>query len=151
MGPLGQGGRGGLVGGRAVGRQVVGEQVVGRVAGLVPARPVEVVVQVVGGVAEAAQEASVDGERGQPLRGDRAQQSDRITAGALPDLRIDRAEQLARLRMPGPAQVERQLTEGSEGFGQDGTDRKTSNCLHLMEDSVLLRHCVGTPAGRRGN
>lgn len=77
----------------------------GVVRGLVPARPFEVVVQVVGRVVQAAQEPPVCGQRRQPLRADRAQQADRVAAGALPDLRIDLAEQLACLRMPGPAQI----------------------------------------------
>ena len=69
-------------------------------AGLVPARPGQVVPQLVGGVAEAAQEPPVGGQRGQPLGRHLGEQGDRVAAGPPPRRGVDGGKKVTRLGMP---------------------------------------------------
>jgi hypothetical protein len=52
-------------------------------------------------------------------------------ARSLPELRIDRLEQLQRLWMPGPAQVENELLERLKRLGQDRAYGESPDGLHV--------------------
>src|SRR5690606_2393853 len=104
---------------------------------LVPARRREVLAQVVGGVLEAAQEPPVLREPFQPLRRDLAEQPDRVVADGLPQGGVHGAEQVERLVVPGPAQVEDELLKLPQRLGKDGADRETSDCLHTTPRYAL--------------
>ena len=101
--------------------------------GLVPARAGEVLAQVVGEVAESAQEPPVGGECGEPGGRDLPEQPHRVLAGRGPDLRVHGPEEVPGLGVPGPAQVEGQLVQRLELFGQDGADGESADCLHRRE------------------
>src|SRR5450759_769964 len=98
-------------------RQDLGDPELGREVGngaryvgqaLVPAGAGEVVVEVLGGIGEPAQEPAVLGQRSHPLGGDGTEQPDRVAAAPAPGLRVDRLEQVERVGVPGPAQVHHQ-------------------------------------------
>ena len=71
------------------------------------AAAVEVVVQVVVRRRQPAQELRSRGERGEPLGAHLAEQPDRVAAARCHSSGVDRLEQVARLRVPRPAQVDR--------------------------------------------
>ncbi len=125
-------GGGDAVLGREVG-DAGGQRVAEVVRGLVPARAGEVVAQVVGQVAEPAQETPVGGQGGQPGGGHFAEQADRVLSDGGPDVRVDGAEQFPGLGVPGPAEVQRELVQWLQLFGQDGADGEPANCLHDLK------------------
>ncbi len=115
----------------------VGDRRRGGVAeGLVPVRGVEVVLQVVGDVGEPAQELAVLGERGQPLRRDLPEHPDRVVAAADPQVGVDGLEQVARLGVPGPAQVHHQRGQGEQRLGERCADGESSECSHAASLST---------------
>ncbi|GAA2779686.1 hypothetical protein GCM10019017_25690 [Streptomyces showdoensis] len=124
-GVLGQGG-----GDAELGREVRDRG--GRFAGLplVPAGLVEVVVEVLGGGPQPGLEVLVGGERGEASGVDGAEHADGV-AVAVPE-RVEGVEELAGGVVPGPAQVARQVGEGSKGVGEDGAHGESTDCLHVF-------------------
>lgn len=113
-----------------------GQRDVGPLPGrLIPARAGQVLPQVVGEVAEPAEEPPVGGERGEPGGRDLPEQPHRVLAGRGPDLRVHGPEEVPGLGVPGPAQVEGQLVQRLELFGQDGADGESADCLHGVKRS----------------
>ncbi len=122
-------------------RQHRGDAVLGREVGdrlrrilagllLEPARPGQVLLQVGVGQLEHPHEALVGGELLQPRARHRAEGLDRVAAALAPDLGIDGGEDVLRLRVPGPPQVGRQVTQQAQGLRQDGTDGESSDGSH---------------------
>ncbi len=127
-GVLGQGG-----GHAELGREVGdgGREVAGLL--LVPAGGVQIGVEVLGGGAEPDQEVLVGGERGEPGGFEGAEDPDGVGAGR--GVRPGGAEGLEEGPgglVPGPAQVARQVSEGSKGVGEDGTHGESTDCLHVF-------------------
>ena len=97
---------------------------------LVPPRPGEVLVQVPGRVVEPPQEGLVVAEALELGRRHLAEQGDRVMAGRLPARRVDRREQIPGLGMPGPAEVQREVTQRGKRLWERGTDGKTADGSH---------------------
>lgn len=132
-------------GGDAVLGREVGDGGGGRRGGLlrrrlVPARVGQVLPQVVGEVAEPAQEPAVGGERGEPGGRDLPEQPHRVLARRGPHVRVHGPEEVPGLGVPGPAQVESQLVQRLELFGQDGADGESADCLHGVKRSLARWH-----------
>src|SRR5690348_6565340 len=72
----------------------------------------------------------VGGQPGQVLGRDLAKQRDRIPAGLLPAGRVERGEQVPRLGVPGPAEVQHEIAQRSERLGQRGPDREGADGSH---------------------
>ena len=98
--------------------------------GLVPARGRQVLLQVVDRVLQPPDELAVLGQRGQPLGRDLAQHLDRVAAAALPESGVERLEEVACLRVPGPPEVHHELGQGHQGFGQRRTDGEPTKSTH---------------------
>ena len=97
---------------------------------LVPPRPGQVLVQVTGRVVEPPQERLIVAQALELGRRHLAEQRDRVVPGRLPAGRIDRREEVAGLGMPGPAEVQREVTQRGEGLRQRGTDGKAADGSH---------------------
>ncbi len=117
--------------GDAVFRGEVGDRADRRTGlGLEPAVVGHIVVQVGYGQLEPAKEGVVVGQLVEPGRRDLAEQLDRVTAGAPPQLRVDGLEDVLRLRVPGPAEVVHQGSQAGQRLGQDRADGKSSYRSH---------------------
>ncbi len=73
---------------------------------LIPQIGCQVLLEVVRDVGEPAHEPAVGGQREQPVMIHLAEQADRVSLRRLPELRINRLEQVQRLGMPGPAKIQ---------------------------------------------
>ena len=118
-----------------------------RRVGLVPQVAGEVVGQVRLNHPQALEELLVHREHLQPLDRHVGEQPERVPAGAVPELRIDRAEELLGVRVPAPAQVAGQVAERFEDLGQDGVDSEPSDRAHphnLPAAQPVADACCGT-------
>ena len=97
---------------------------------LIPARAVQVVRQLTLGLVQPVQEPAVAGQAGQALGRDLGQQRNRLLADALPSVRIDRGEQVQRLGMPRPAQIQHQPAQWHERLGQKRPDSEAADSSH---------------------
>ena len=97
---------------------------------LKPRLAMQVGAQVIAGATYPVDVAGIGGKFGQPLARHLAEKSHRVVADAIPQLRVDRAEDIARLRVPGPPQVVGELLERLELGGHDGADSESANRLH---------------------
>jgi hypothetical protein len=70
-------------------------------------------------VAEAAQEPAITGQNRQPICADLAEHPARVAAAGVPQVGVDRLEQVDRVRMPRPPEV---VDDGRE-LGQLGGER----------------------------
>ena len=78
-----------------------------------------------------ADEAGVGGQRRELVPGDSADsRRDGVLADLGPALRVDALEEVAGRRVPGPPQVAREVAQGGDRLGQDGTDAEPSDRLH---------------------
>ena len=75
-------------------------------------------------------EALVSGELVEPPATDLADQPHRVVTAGIPQSGIDLLEDVLGLRVPRPAQVAAEVTEGGQGVGKDRADRETSNRTH---------------------
>ena len=82
----------------------------------------------------------------QPGARDGPQRLDRIMTALAPDLRVDGGEDVLRLRVPGPAQVGRQVAQQAQGLGQDGADGESSDGSH---GRTLTEDCWNDPTRSR--
>ena len=108
---------------------------------LVPARLLEVAAQVRVRRVQPVAEAVVGRQLGQPLRGHRAEQPQRVVPGGRPDLRVDRGEQVARLRVPGPPEVGHELPQRGQRPGERRTDGEPADRAHA--GYVFRRRLLG--------
>ena len=69
-------------------------------------------------------------EDGEPLGADLAEQLDRIRVAGRPEFRVDRLQQIARVRMPRPAQIGHDRAEPHQFGRKRGSYREPSQCLH---------------------
>ena len=92
--------------------------------GLVPARRRQVLLQVVDGVLEPADELAVLGQRGQPLGRDLAQHLDRVAAAALPEPGSSVSK---RSRVSGCQDHRRFITSWDRGDSGSGSAARTVN------------------------
>ena len=79
--------------------------------------------------------ARVSQERLARIAGDRKflrEQRDRLAAGALPGVRVNGREDISRLGMPGPAQVEHQAAQRGQLLGQHRVDRESADGSHVQ-------------------
>jgi hypothetical protein len=104
--------------------------------GLVPAVTAHVVGEITGDLGEPAQETAVLGQLREPLGGHAAEESYGIVFRGGPALGIDGLEEITRVGVPGPAQIARQITERSEGFGENGTDGESTDRLHSSTSAL---------------
>ncbi len=111
--------------------------------GLVPAVAGHVVVEVVGRRGQPAQEAPVLGQLREARGADGAEQPYRVAAGRGPALGVDGLEEVAGLRVPGPAQIAGQITERPEGVGENGTDGQSTDRLHPHDVTARCVPCWG--------
>ena len=74
--------------------------------------------------------AGVSREPGQVLRGHLAEQGGRVAARLRPPGRVDRGEQVPRVGVPGPAEVQHQIAQPGERFRQRGADREAADGSH---------------------
>ena len=116
---------------------------------LVPARRREVLLQVVDGVGQPADELAVLGQLRQPLGRHLAEDLDRVAAAALPQRRVQRLEEVPRLRVPGPAEVPHQLGEGRQRLGKSGSDGESTECAHRARLTALCRPPLPVRNGSR--
>ena len=122
---------------------------------LVPALVGEVVVQVLVGGHDAADELVVGGERGELVGGQAREELDRILSRLGPAARADALEEIAGRRVPRPAQVAGEHAEPLDAGGQDGADVEASDGLHEEKhrgrpDGFLQTlQSVFHPSGRR--
>ncbi|MGY4275905.1 hypothetical protein ACVILE_002085 [Streptomyces sp. M18.1] len=137
-GVLGQGG-----GDAELGREVGdgGGQSAG--VGLVPAVAGHVVVEVVGHRGEPAQEAPVLGQLREAGRRHGAEQPYGVAARLGPARWVDGLEEVAGLRVPGPAQIAGQITERPEGVGEYGTDGQSTDRLHPSDVTGVMCPSLG--------
>ena len=103
---------------------------VGRSSALEPPVPRQVGVQVRHGLVEQGPEGLVRGQRREALPADRTQQAHGVAPGLLPQVGVDGGEHVLGRRVPGPAQVERQVAERRQLGGQDGADGEASDGTH---------------------
>jgi hypothetical protein len=68
----------------------------------------------------------------EPLDGDVGQHSDRVAAGAFPQLWIDRPKEILGLGMPAPTKVTGQIAEWLEGLWQHGANNETADSAHRI-------------------
>ena len=80
----------------------------------------------------------VGGQLLELLAADHAQEAHRVLAAFLPQSGVEAREKFPGGAVPGPAQIAGQPGQGPDGFGEDCTDRKPADCLHL-------RHTNGQP------
>ncbi len=78
-------------------------------APLKPVRGTEVGVQIRNSSVDPLHEGGIRAQLGESISRYLAEQSHRITPAPMPQLRVHRCEQVGRLRMPGPAEVEREF------------------------------------------
>ena len=116
---------------------------------LVPARLGEVLLQVVHGVLQPADELAVLGQLRQPLGRHLAEHLDRVAAAALPERRIERLEEIPRLGVPGPAEVPHQLGEGRQRLGKSCSDGESTECAHRARLTALCRPPLRARNGSR--
>src|SRR5690606_6249677 len=121
-------------------------RVLGRRDILVPARLGQVGPQVRRLGADLADEALVPGQRGEALRRERTQQGDRVAVHLAPQDRVDPGEEVTRGRVPGPAQVVRQLVQIGELGGQDGADGESTDGSHEARGYVVRDGVSNDPA-----
>ena len=98
---------------------------------LVPARLLQVAVQVVRRGAHAGHDVPV---RGQPVHffaAHQPEEADRIVAAFSPDLGVQSFEKFPGGPVPGPAQVRGQTGQRPDRLGKNGSDGKSADCLHL--------------------
>jgi len=108
---------------RDAGRRLIPER-------LVPAGRRQVLLEVVDGVLQAADEPAVLRQLGQPFGRHLAEHLHRVAAAALPQVRIEGLEQIPGLGVPRPAQVDHQLGQRRQGLGQRRADGEPSECSH---------------------
>jgi hypothetical protein len=101
-----------------------------RLTPLEPAVAGEVGLQIGAGLAELLQEALVGCQLLEPGPADGAEELDRVPPRRLPQPGVHGLEDVLRLRVPGPAQVARQVAQGAQRRGEDGSDRESSNRSH---------------------
>lgn len=106
--------------------------------GLVPALAGHIVAQVVRDSRQTAQESGVLGQLREPRGRHAPQEPYGIAVRGGPALGVDGLEEVAGLRMPGPAQVAGQVTERPEGFGENGSDGESTDRLHFPPRRVSL-------------
>ena len=106
----------------------------GAMRGGKPARRVEIGSPRARQPLEFGDEQSIGGKRPQPLRRDVLQDDPRVS-GAAPRLRVDPLPQRIRLMAPGPAQIERELTECLKP-GREIVGRQCRHCCY----SILWSH-----------
>ncbi len=97
---------------------------------LVPQRVVEVVAQVGRRRPHALDEGAVGGELREAFGTERTEQRDGVAVDRRPRLGVDTGEQVARGRVPGPAQVVRELVQVAQLGGQQGADGEPSDGSH---------------------
>ena len=97
---------------------------------LVPAVTVEVAVEVRPGQLDHLEELAVARELGQPLAADGAQEPHRVTVRGLPEIGVHRPEDVLRLGVPRPAQVDREIGQRGQRLGEDRTDGESTDCSH---------------------
>ncbi len=97
---------------------------------LIPARALQVLVQIVRGVAEPPQKPPVLGQPGQLLRPHLAEQPDRILTNCRPSFAVDRFEKVTRFRMPGPTEIQHQLAKRGQRLRQGSRDGEPANRSH---------------------
>ncbi len=97
---------------------------------LVPPLTREVALEVGGGLGQHVEEDPVGGQLVEATRVDGAEELDGVVARRLPQVGVDRGEDVLRRRVPGPAEVARQGAERGQGLGQDGTDGESSDGSH---------------------
>ena len=121
---------------------------------LVPEVAGEVLLQIGGDHPQALGELLVRGQHLQPLDGDVGQQPDRVALGGVPDLGVDRPEQVLGVGVPAPAQVAGQLAQRLQHLGQDRADGEPSDCTHppnLVVAPGGVQACRPTGLGLRGS
>ena len=97
------------------------------------------------GLVQPAQERRVGAQALQLGRRHLAEQRDRVLAGCVPARRVDRREKVARLGVPGPAQVEGQLTQRGQRIRQGGADGEAADGSHRQSPCQQL---IMKPAGQ---
>ena len=75
---------------------------------------------------------------GQPVPPDGAEEAHRVAVGGLPQLVVHGPEDVLRLGVPGPAQVDREVGQRGQRLGQDGTDGESSDRSHPKTVAQLL-------------
>ena len=80
--------------------------------------------------AEPLAELTVGRELVEARRLDRTEQADRIASGRLPQLGVDRGEDVLGGRVPGPPQVVGQVSQRRQGLGEHGADGESSDGAH---------------------
>ncbi len=103
---------------------------VGRRPGLEPAGLVEVATELGVDLGEEAQERRVGGQGVEPVATDEPEQPHGVVDGGVPGVGVDPPEEVAGLRVPGPAEVDGELFESRELLGEAGTDGETAEGLH---------------------
>jgi hypothetical protein len=97
---------------------------------LVPAGFGHVGVQVGAGRRNPGDEVGVVGQCGEFLGGQAREQANGVGVDLRPADRIDAAEELACVGVPGEPQVAGKVTEHGDGLGQDGTYAETADGFH---------------------
>src|SRR4029453_10976462 len=104
---------------------------------LVPARLAEVAVQIGCSFLYPANDFAVAGQVLQLLPADGPQEGDGVMLRGLPESRVKARKKFPGGPVPGPAQVGRQAGQRPDGLREDGTDCKSSNCLHERHTNGL--------------
>ncbi len=77
----------------------------------------------------------------QPLDGDVGQQLDGIATGRLPQLRVDGAEEILGVTVPGPTEISGQIAERLQHLGEHRTDGESTDSTH--PDNLAVRPWIG--------
>ena len=120
---------------------------------LVPAVLGEVRRQVALGGAELLAERRVGGQLVEPGLADGTEQLDRVAAGGLPQVGVDRGEDVLGRRVPGPPQVVGQVAQRGQRAREHGSDGETTDGAHPPDASVisLIVPSPGDPCVRPGH
>ena len=100
---------------------------------LVPERPGQVIVQVGGELVEATQKGFIDRELVEAFRAHLSQQRHRVASDLLPQLRVDRREQILGRLVPRPPQVDRQPFERGHAIGKMCADGESAESFHATQ------------------
>ena len=112
-----------------LGREV-GHRPQRRVPGLEPAGPLDVALLLAVDLVHEREEPRVLDHGLEPVPPDRPQQADGIVVGHLPALRVQPAEQIPGVVVPGPPQVEGDVVQRGERLGEPGPDGEALQCPH---------------------
>src|SRR5690606_8214224 len=88
------------------------------------------------------QEGAVPGQLREPLGRHAAEQPYGVAARRGPAPGVDGAEQVTGAGVPGPAEIPGQVAQGTQGFGEHGSDGESTDRLHKPPRRVRERRGV---------